>query len=171
MWPPVLFENPPCQASEPSIFRICSRDRNSTGAPAFDSSIKGRLGRFVWRLVGPALEQQQRFNGAVADHLNRNVAAHLEAAESLTALIGTVRNELQALVRFESLLQHLQTITVTPTADRSLGGAEIRQRPRSPSAHCAQARRREDRCPTSGCWWPFDEPERGRCPLPRRSAV
>ena len=101
-----------------------------TGAPAFDSSLKGRLGRFIWRLVGPALEQQQRFNGAVADHLNRNVAAHLEAAESLTTLIGTVRNELQALVRFESLLvQYLQTITVyVDSKDRSLGGAEIRQR-------------------------------------------
>jgi len=101
-----------------------------TGAPAFDSSLKGRLGRFIWRLVGPALEQQQRFNGAVAEHLNRNVPAHLEAAESLTTLIGTVRNELQALVRFESLLvQYLQTITVyVDSKDRSLGGAEIRQR-------------------------------------------
>ena len=100
------------------------------GAPAFDSSIKGRLGRFIWRLVGPALEQQQRFNGAVADHLNRNVAAHQEAAASLTALVGTVRNELQGLVRFESLLvQYLQTITVyVDSKDRSLGGAEIRQR-------------------------------------------
>ncbi len=36
MWPPVLFQNPPCHASEPSIWRICSRDSNSTGAPAFD---------------------------------------------------------------------------------------------------------------------------------------
>jgi SAM-dependent methyltransferase len=100
------------------------------GSPAFGSSLKGRLGRFVWRLVGPAIEQQQRFNSAVADHLNRNAAAHREAAASLTALIATVRNELQALVRFESLLiQYLQTITVyVDSKDRSLGGAEIRQR-------------------------------------------
>jgi len=101
-----------------------------TGAPVFDSSLKGRLGRFIWRLVGPALEQQQRFNGAVADHLNRNVAAHQEVGASLAALLSTMRNELQALVRFESLLvQYLQTITVyVDSKDRSLGGAEIRQR-------------------------------------------
>jgi SAM-dependent methyltransferase len=100
------------------------------GPPTFASSWRGRLGRFVWRLVGPALERQQRFNSAVADHLNRNMAAHQEAAISLAALIDTVRTELQALVRFESLLvQYLQTITVyVDSKDRSLGGAEIRQR-------------------------------------------
>ena len=100
------------------------------GTPVFDGSLKGRLGRLVWRLVGPALEQQQRFNSAVADHLNRNVALHQDVSASLAALIGTVRSELQALVRFESLLvQYLQTITVyVDSKDRSLGGTEIRQR-------------------------------------------
>jgi O-antigen chain-terminating methyltransferase len=100
------------------------------GTPVFDGSLKGRLGRLVWRLVGPALEQQQRFNSAVADHLNRNVAAHQEVSAALSALLATVRGELQALVRFESLLvQYLQTITVyVDSKDRSLGGAEMRQR-------------------------------------------
>ncbi|HUR35197.1 MAG TPA: class I SAM-dependent methyltransferase [Vicinamibacterales bacterium] len=100
------------------------------GVPAFDASWRGRLGRFVWRLVGPALEQQRRFNGAVTDHLNRNVAAHQQATAALAGLIGTMRRELEALVRFESLLvQYLQTITVyVDSKDRTLGGAEIRQR-------------------------------------------
>ncbi|MEQ1728626.1 MAG: class I SAM-dependent methyltransferase [Vicinamibacterales bacterium] len=100
------------------------------GAPAFDSSWKGRLGRFIWRLVGPALESQQQFNGAVVDHLNRNVAAHEQTGAALAALVGAAREQLQGLVRFESLLiQYLQTITVyVDSKDRSLGGAEIRQR-------------------------------------------
>lgn len=100
------------------------------GAPVFDSSWKGRLGRFIWRLVGPALEQQQQFNSAVADHLNRNVAAHEQTSAALGTLLTTAREQLQALVRFESLLiQYLQTITVyVDSKDRSLGGAEIRQR-------------------------------------------
>lgn len=100
------------------------------GTPAFDATWKGRLGRFIWRLVGPTLETQQRFNGAVADHLNRNVQAHEQAHAALAALVGTAREELQALVRFESLLiQYLQTITVyVDSKDRSQGGAEIRQR-------------------------------------------
>lgn len=100
------------------------------GAPAFDASVKGRLGRFVWRLVGPALEQQQQFNSAVADHLNRNVAAHEDAHAALASLVETSRREFEALVRFESLLvQYLQTITVyVDTKDRASGGSEIRQR-------------------------------------------
>ena len=98
--------------------------------PHFDSSLKGRLGRFVWRLVGPALEQQQRFNGVVADHVNRNVAAHQEASAALSSIAHAVRGELEALVRFESLLvQYLMTITAyVDTKDRALGGAEIHQR-------------------------------------------
>jgi SAM-dependent methyltransferase len=100
------------------------------GTPVFDSSWKGRLGRFIWRLVGPALETQQQFNSAVADHLNRNVAAHEQSAVALAALITTAQEQLQGLVRFESLLiQYLQTITVyVDSKDRSQGGAEIRQR-------------------------------------------
>lgn len=100
------------------------------GPPTFDGSLKGRLARFVWRLVGPALETQRQFNAALTDHLNRNAEAHDARARALAATIETARQELQALVRFESLLvQYLQTITVyVDSKDRSLGGPEIRQR-------------------------------------------
>jgi len=40
---------------------------------------RGRLTALVWRLVGPALQQQLAFNAALVDHLNRNTAAHREA--------------------------------------------------------------------------------------------
>jgi len=105
-------------------------DTLPSGAPAFDRSWRGRLGRFVWRLVGPALEQQRAFNGAVADHLNRNVAAHQQAAASLAALVQAFREHLEGLIRFEhQLLEYLRTITVyVDSKDRSLGGPEIRQR-------------------------------------------
>lgn len=100
------------------------------GPPPFDRSLKGRLRRFVWRLIGPPLETQRRFNAAVADHLNRNVASHVESARGVVAIIEVLDRELAALVRFQSLLiQSLQTITAyVDTKDRSLGGAEIRQR-------------------------------------------
>jgi O-antigen chain-terminating methyltransferase len=100
------------------------------GEPAFDASIKGRIGRLIWQLVGPALETQKHFNAAVVDHLNRNVAAHEQVAATATALVDTIRRELDGLVRFESLLvQYLQTITAyVDTRDRSAGGSEIRQR-------------------------------------------
>jgi 2-polyprenyl-3-methyl-5-hydroxy-6-metoxy-1,4-benzoquinol methylase len=100
------------------------------GAPAVDASLKGRLRAFVWRMVGPSLETQKQFNAALVDHLNRNVAAHEQASRATSALIQAIGRELEALVRFESLLiQSLQTITVyVDSKDRSLGGSDIRQR-------------------------------------------
>jgi SAM-dependent methyltransferase len=98
--------------------------------PAFDQSIKGRIGRLVWRLVGPPIETQQRFNAALVDHLNRNARAHEQTSRSQTALIEALGEQLAALARFESLLiQFLQTITVyVDSKDRSLGGSELRER-------------------------------------------
>ena len=101
-----------------------------SGVPVFDSSLKGRLGRFMWRLVGPALETQQQFNSAVADHLNRNVAAHEQAGASLVSLLDALSVHVGGLARFESvLLEYLRSITAyVDSKDRSVGGAEIRQR-------------------------------------------
>ena len=101
------------------------------GAPALEGrSFKNRLQRFVWRLIGPSLETQKRFNAALVDHLNRNAAAHRESAQAVGTLLAAVGRELRALERFESLLvQYLQTITVyVDSKDRSLGGSDIRQR-------------------------------------------
>jgi 2-polyprenyl-3-methyl-5-hydroxy-6-metoxy-1,4-benzoquinol methylase/uncharacterized coiled-coil protein SlyX len=101
------------------------------GAPSLEgSSFKDRLRRFVWRLVGPSLETQKRFNAALIDHLNRNVTAHRQSVHALGALLQALGRELRALERFESLLvQYLQTITVyVDSKDRSLGGSELRQR-------------------------------------------
>jgi trans-aconitate methyltransferase len=101
------------------------------GVPALDGgSLKNRLRRFVWRLIGPSLETQKRFNAALVDHINRNRAAHRESAQAVGTLLRAMGRELRALERFESLLvQYLQTITVyVDSKDRSLGGSDIRQR-------------------------------------------
>src|SRR5262249_46356636 len=101
------------------------------GAPPLDGgSFKARLRRFVWRLVGPSLETQRRFNAAIVDHINRNVSAHRESTRTVGMLLGAIGRELRALERFESLLvEYLQTITVyVDSKDRSLGGSDMRQR-------------------------------------------
>jgi len=100
------------------------------GAPRIDRSLKGRLRAFIWRLVGPPLDAQKQFNAALVDHINRNAPAHREAQEGVAALLEIVRQELEALRRFESLLvQYLQTITAyIDTKVRSAGGSEIRER-------------------------------------------
>jgi 2-polyprenyl-3-methyl-5-hydroxy-6-metoxy-1,4-benzoquinol methylase len=100
------------------------------GPPPADPSMKGRLRALVWRLLGPPLEAQRRFNREIIDHINRNVAAHHEAQQSVEGLLDVARRELDALVHFESLLvQYLQTITIyVDTKDRSAGGHELRER-------------------------------------------
>ena len=97
--------------------------------PAADSSFKGRLRGFIWRVVGPALDAQERFNAAIVEHVNRNAAANDRAAQAATALVEAARREIEAHVRFEwLLLQFLQTITgYVDTKDRSGGGAELRE--------------------------------------------
>ena len=100
------------------------------GPPPIDRSLKGRLRGFIWRLVGPPLDAQQRFNGEIVDHINRNVAAHQELQQATSALLAAARRQFEALARFESLLvQYLQTITgYIDTKDRRAGGDELRER-------------------------------------------
>jgi SAM-dependent methyltransferase len=95
-----------------------------------DRSLKGRLRGFIWRLVGPPMEAQQRFNANLVDHINRNVAAHQEVQVAASRLLDVARREFEALVRFESrLVQYLQTITsYIDTRDRLAGFSDLRER-------------------------------------------
>ena len=100
------------------------------GPPRIDRSLKGRLRAFVWRLVGPPLENQRHFNASLVDHLNRNLRTEQELPRAVGAMLERIRGEFQALARFESLLlQYLQTITIyVDSKDRSLSGTDLRER-------------------------------------------
>ena len=113
--------------------------------------IKARLRRLIWRMVGPSLEGQQRFNAALVDHLNRNADAHRETSLAIRGVVETLGRELRALVRFESLLiQSLQTITVyVDSKDRSLGGSELRERLALTEQRLLALKREVDRVGTS----------------------
>ena len=93
------------------------------GPPAIDGSFKGRLRAFVWRLVGPPLQTQLRFNAALVDHLNRNAPPHDQATHVTAGLIAALRSHLEAQAHFQALLlQYLQTFTLyIDTRDRSAG--------------------------------------------------
>lgn len=102
------------------------------GAPALGRSLKGRLRTLVWRLVGPPLESQKRFNAAVVEHINLNTGAgpagnDEELPAAIAKLIGAVRQEFEGLAAFQSLLvQYAQTITAyVDTRDRSVGGSDL----------------------------------------------
>jgi SAM-dependent methyltransferase len=98
--------------------------------PPHHRTLTGRLRAFIWRLVGPPLQAQERFNAALVDHLNRNVAAHHELQQATAAVIDAAGREFDALARFESLLvQCLQTVTpYLDTKVRRAGGDELRDR-------------------------------------------
>ncbi len=100
------------------------------GVPVVDRSLKGRLRGFIWRLIGPPLEAQRRFNGAVVDHVNRNAAVGREWPRAVAGLLDVVGREFGELARFHSVLvQYLQTITAyIDSKDRSLGGPELARR-------------------------------------------
>jgi trans-aconitate methyltransferase len=129
--PPALPEPPPLYDETRLTDINAAWDILPHGVPPLEGgSFKDRLRRFVWRLVGPSLETQKRFNAALVDHLNRNAASHRESTQAVGTVLRAIGREWRALERFQSLLvQYLQTITVyVDSKDRSLGGSDIRQR-------------------------------------------
>jgi hypothetical protein len=78
----------------------------------------------VRRAVAPMFGQQQAFNSAVVDHLNRSVAVDRATRESITSTLTVLRDTIGELVRFQSLLVvFLQQITpYVDTRDRDVAG-------------------------------------------------
>ena len=88
-----------------------------------------RAAGFVWRLVGPILQQQQTFNAALVDHLNRNAPGDLESRRTLAEALSSLAGHFASLEQFEArLIEYLQQITwYVDTKDRD-EAAMIRDR-------------------------------------------
>ena len=88
------------------------------------SGWRGRLGAFVWRMLGPALQRQQEFNAALVDHANRSAASAAETAEAIGMLSSAIGEELRALAHLQSrLIAYLQQVTLyVDTRDRHVVG-------------------------------------------------
>src|SRR5438093_1909635 len=78
----------------------------------------------VRRAVAPLFEQQQAFNSAVVDHLNRNVPVAPGTREAIGTTLTVLHDTIAELVRFQSLLVvFLQQITpYVDTRDRDVAG-------------------------------------------------
>ena len=73
---------------------------------------RGRIANVVLSLVRPALDQQQAFNSALVDHLNRNAAQQRAVPEVLGATLDLLRQHVDLVLRFESrLIVFLQQLT------------------------------------------------------------
>jgi hypothetical protein len=86
--------------------------------------LRGRLATAVRRAVAPLFEQQQAFNSAVVDHINRNVAVGRQTEKAVASTLTVLHDQLAELVRFQSLLvMFLQQITpYVDTRDRDVAG-------------------------------------------------
>jgi ABC-type transporter Mla subunit MlaD len=74
--------------------------------------------------VGALFDQQQAFNAAVVDHINRNVQAARETRASIDSTLTVLHDTIAELVRFQSLLVvFLQQVTpYVDTRDRDVAG-------------------------------------------------
>ena len=119
---PADFPQPPPGADEHQITPL-----NTLWTIAMPPSAEGWRGRLVSavrRAVAPLFEQQQAFNSAVVDHINRNVPVARETRASIESTLTVLRDTIGELVRFQSLLvMFLQQITpYVDTRDRDVAG-------------------------------------------------
>lgn len=100
---------------------------------------RGRLAGFLWRIVQPALEGQQRFNAALVDHVNRSLPRERAVSDAIASTIGFARQHIEATAHFQSLLVvYLQTLTpFVDTKDYEFAGLARRA---NEDAHVAAAR-------------------------------
>jgi hypothetical protein len=78
----------------------------------------------IRRIVAPLFEQQQAFNAAVVDHINRDVPVARETRASIASTLTVLRDTIAELVRFQSVLvAFLQQVTpYVDTRDRDVAG-------------------------------------------------
>jgi SAM-dependent methyltransferase len=104
--------HPPPTPDEGQVTRLNQRWQILKARPAEPRGWRRRAARFVWEILEPLLAEQQAFNAAVVDHVNRNIDPQREVVKSIDSTVTVLREQLAQLVTFHStLLQYLQRIT------------------------------------------------------------
>ena len=119
---PADFPHPPPAPDEQQVTPLNTLWKIDTQPPA-----RGWRRGFVAgvrRAVAPLFEQQQAFNSALVDHVNRNVHVSRQTRESIASTLTVVRETTADLIKFQSLLIiFLQQITpYVDTRDRDVAG-------------------------------------------------
>jgi hypothetical protein len=119
---PAEFPHPPPGPDEHQIAPLNELWKIADVAPA--AGVAGRMAAAIRRAVSPLFAQQQRFNAAVVDHLNRSVPVARETRAAMGSTLTVLRDTIAELVRFQSLLvMYLQQITpYVDTRDRDVAG-------------------------------------------------
>jgi hypothetical protein len=119
---PADFPHPPPVPDEHQITPLNSLWK--IDMPPAGGGVRGRIIAAIRRSVGPLFEQQQAFNSAVVDHLNRNVVVARATRQSVASTLTVLHDTIGELVRFQSVLVvFLQRITpYVDTRDRDVAG-------------------------------------------------
>ncbi len=108
--------HPPPGPDEHQVTPLNERWNILTATPPFPTGWRGWLARFVWTIVEPVFTQQQAFNSALVDHVNRNIAPSREVPKSIESIIELVRQQLESAIHFQTRLILLAQ-QVTPYVD------------------------------------------------------
>jgi hypothetical protein len=119
---PADFPQPPPGADEHQITPLNALWK--IDVPTTAGGVSGRFASAIRRIVAPLFEQQQAFNAAVVDHINRNVPAARDTRKSIESTLTVLRDTITELVHFQNLLVvFLQQITpYVDTRDRDVAG-------------------------------------------------
>ena len=123
---PEAFPHPPPPLDEHQITPLNALwkiDEAPVGG-GVGGGIAGRFAAAVKRVVAPLFSRQEAFNSAVVDHINRSVPVARQTRESAETTLAVLRNQIEAIAAFESLLvMFLQQITpYVDTRDRNVAG-------------------------------------------------
>ena len=118
---PADFPQPPPVPDEQQVTPLNTLWKIAAPAP---TGLRRGMIAGVRRAVAPLFEQQQAFNAAVVDHVNRSVPVARETRASIDSTLTVLRDTIAELVRFQSLLvEFLQQVTpYVDTRDRDVAG-------------------------------------------------
>ena len=118
---PASFPHPPPAPDEHQVTPINTLWKIALPPAA---GLKRRIAAAVQRAVAPLFEQQQAFNSAIVDHVNRNVRVARETQAAASTTLTLLHDTIGDLVRFQSVLvMYAQQITpYVDTRDRDVAG-------------------------------------------------
>jgi SAM-dependent methyltransferase/uncharacterized protein YoxC len=112
LWQPPAFPHPPPSIDETQVTPLNTHWEILRTRPGSPTGWRARVAEIVWHLVEPIFAEQQRFNSALVDHVNRNIQPQRETARSIESTVATLQQQVERICAFHSILmQYLQRIT------------------------------------------------------------
>ena len=105
--------HPPPAPDETQVTPLNERWQVLAGPPPIAGNwLQRKIAGIAWRVVAPALERQQAFNGALVDHVNRSVPIDRATRQSIDAALRFTSDALGELRAFHSaLIVYFQQLT------------------------------------------------------------